>query len=128
MRATVEQGLRWLEERFRPRADDLWLLVPADHPTLTASVVLALKRASRGHPEHSIFVPTYQNRRGHPLALTWRHVAGIRAHPVGEGLNTYVRQHAADTMEVPVDTEAVLWDLDTPEDYERLRQHWSSER
>src|SRR5205807_6089865 len=39
MRATVEQGLRWLEERFRPRPGDDWLLVPADHPALAAGVV-----------------------------------------------------------------------------------------
>jgi molybdenum cofactor cytidylyltransferase len=128
MRATVEHGLRWLEERYQPRAEDTWLLVPADHPTLTPAIVCEVKRASRIYPAHSIFVPTFQGRRGHPLALCWRHVAAIRAHPVGEGLNTYVRQHVAETMEVPVDTEAVLWDLDTPEDYERLRRSWSSAR
>jgi CTP:molybdopterin cytidylyltransferase MocA len=27
-------------------------------------------------------------------------------------------------LEVPVESEAVLWDLDTPEDYERLRLRW----
>jgi molybdenum cofactor cytidylyltransferase len=128
MRATVEHGLRWLEERYQPGADDTWLLVPADHPTLSPSIVFALERASQDHPEHSIFVPTFQGRRGHPLTLTWRHVAGIRAHPAGEGLNTYVRGHLAETMEVPVDTEAVLWDLDTPEDYERLRRDWPCQR
>lgn len=35
MRATVERGLRLLEERFHPRPDDAWLLAPADHPALT---------------------------------------------------------------------------------------------
>src|SRR5689334_3025651 len=36
MRATVEQGLAWLEKRFRPRDEDSWLLAPADHPVLQA--------------------------------------------------------------------------------------------
>jgi molybdenum cofactor cytidylyltransferase len=124
MRATVEHGLRWLEEQFQPRPDDAWLLVPVDHPTLTASVIRELERARRSNPARSIFVPTFHGRRGHPLMLTWRHVGGIFAHTAGEGLNSYVRQHSADVLEVPVENETVLWDLDTPEDYERLRLRW----
>ncbi|MGH7170335.1 MAG: nucleotidyltransferase family protein [Gemmataceae bacterium] len=124
MRATVEQGLRWLEEQFQPRSDDAWLLVPADHPTLDPSVIRELEQARQANPARSIFVPTFHGRRGHPLMLTWHHVGGIRAHAAGEGLNTYVRKHSAEVLEVPVASEAVLWDLDTPEDYERLRLHW----
>jgi molybdenum cofactor cytidylyltransferase len=124
MRATVEHGLRWLEEQFQPRPDDAWLLVPADHPMLSAAVVRALEAAWKAHPEYSIFVPTYQGRRGHPLLLTWRHVPSIREHPAGQGLNTYVRQRVAETLEVPADDPDVLGDLDTPEDYERLCRYW----
>ena len=119
MRATVEHGLRWLEERFRPSPEDDWLLVPADHPTLDAAVVGALRRALAADPGKSIAVPTWLERRGHPALLTWKHVAGIRAHPAGEGLNTYLRRCVAETVEVPA-TPEVLEDLDTPEDYERL--------
>src|ERR1043165_5214081 len=42
MRATIEEGLRWLEERFHPGATDCWLLAPGDHPTLDAEVVRQL--------------------------------------------------------------------------------------
>ena len=124
MRATVEQGLCWLEEKFRPRADDAWLLVPADHPTLDPSVIHDLEQARQANPARSIFVPTFHGRRGHPLTLTWRHVGGIRAHAAREGLNSYVRKHSAEVLEVPAASETVLWDLDTPEDYERLRLRW----
>jgi molybdenum cofactor cytidylyltransferase len=124
MRATVEHGLHWLEERFRPGPDDAWLLVPADHPALAAQVVRELEQARTTHGEHSIFVPTCRGRRGHPLLLSWRHVGTIRAHPVGLGLNTYVRKHEVQTLEVPVENDAILWDLDTPEDYERMRRDW----
>jgi molybdenum cofactor cytidylyltransferase len=126
MRGTVEHGLRWLEERFKPRPEDSWLLVPADHPALDASVVPQLEAAYATHPQFSIALPTYNGRRGHPTLFSWRHVAAIRAWPADLGLNTYVRHHAAQTLEVPVDSAGVLWDMDTPEDYERLRRHWSS--
>lgn len=124
MRATVEHGLRWLEERFRPRPDDAWLLALADHPTLTPTVVHTLEVAWKAHPEYSIFVPTYEGRRGHPLLLTWEHVPHIRECPAEQGLNTYVRQRIAETLEVPVADPYVLGDVDTPDDYERLRRHW----
>jgi molybdenum cofactor cytidylyltransferase len=124
MRATVEHGLRWLEKRFRPRSNDAWLLAPADHPTLTPTVVRDLELAWKSHPEYSIFVPTYQGRRGHPLLLTWGHVRGIRKYPAEQGLNIYVRQHMAETLEVPVTDPDVLGDMDTPEDYERLQRRW----
>jgi molybdenum cofactor cytidylyltransferase len=122
MRATTEAGLRWLEERFRPRPDDQWLLVPADHPTLHPSLVQTLLRARGQSPDRSIVVPTHGGRRGHPTLIDWRHVAGMRALPAGEGLNVYLRRQAAETLELPVESADVLGDLDTPEDYERLRR------
>jgi molybdenum cofactor cytidylyltransferase len=124
MRATVEQGLLWLEQRFSPRPDEAWLLVPADLPALVPEVVAALEEARKSHPNYSLFLPTYRGRRGHPLALAWHHVTGIRAHPAGEGLNGYVRGHDAELLEVPVESEFILRDIDTPSDYERLRQTW----
>ena len=124
MRGTVEHGLRWVEERFGPRPDDTWLLVPADHPALDASIVLQLESAHAAHSQFSIVLPTYRSRRGHPTLFAWKHVAAIRDWPAELGLNTYVRQHVAETLEVPVDSAGVLWDMDTPEDYEWLRQNW----
>ena len=124
MRATVEQGLRWLEEHFRPEAEDAWLLAPADHPTLSADVVRQLLQARADHPERSVFVPSWEGRRGHPALIGWKHVAGIRAHPADQGLNAYLRQCAAEVLEVPAASADVLCDLDTPADYEQVRQRW----
>lgn len=124
MRATVEAGLCWLEEKFAPHPEDAWLLAPADHPTLDATVVRRLLEARAAHPEASAMVPTFGGKRGHPTLLAWKHVAGIRALPPGEGLNVYLRRQAAETLEVAVTTAAVLGDLDTPEDFERLLRQW----
>jgi molybdenum cofactor cytidylyltransferase len=121
MRATVEHGLAWLEERFRPGPGDAWALVPADHPALDAAVVRGLL-AAHAAACASLVVPTFQGRRGHPTLIGWEHVAGLRAHPPGEGVNAYLRLHRERTLELAVDSDAVLCDLDTPEDYERLRR------
>ncbi len=126
MRSTVEHGLRWLEDRLAPRPDDSWLLAPADHPTLDPAVVRQLRDAVAADPSKSIAVPVVGDRRGHPALIAWRHAAGIRALPPGQGINAYLRQHAGETAEVPVTGTAALCDLDTPEDYERLRQTWGA--
>jgi molybdenum cofactor cytidylyltransferase len=121
MRATVQHGLDYLEKLYRPRADDSWLLVPADHPTLDAEIIHQLLDARCRHPEASIAIPTYEGKRGHPAVIAWKHVAGIRTLPEGRGLNAYLRLHEAETLELPVTSPHILCDLDTPEDYERLR-------
>jgi len=123
MRETVEKGLAWLEEHFHPRPRDAWLLVPADHPTLEPSVIRQLLAAEQAHAQRSIFVPTYEGRRGHPTLIRWQHVAAIRRLPAGEGLNRYFRGKGDAVLEVPVASPGVLIDLDTPDDYARLLQN-----
>src|SRR5581483_12258984 len=59
MRATAEAGLAWLDEHLQPQADDAWLLVPADHPTMVPAVVRQLIDARRANPQRSIFVPVH---------------------------------------------------------------------
>jgi CTP:molybdopterin cytidylyltransferase MocA len=56
--------------------------------------------------------------------IGWSHVADIRALPAGQGLNGYLRQHPAATLEVAVASPEILLDLDTPEDYERLKRRF----
>ena len=124
MRATVHHGLRWIEQHWRPRPGDGWLLVPADHPTLEAEVVQALLRAHAESPSASIVIPTYAGRRGHPALISWEHVPAILALPPDQAINAYLRGQGPQTHELPVLTPAILVDLDVPEDYERLRQRW----
>lgn len=117
MRSTVEHGLDWIEERFRPGLDDPWLLIPADHPVLDATLVRQIIAVDVGC---SIVVPVHGGRRGHPTRFAWKHAAGIRALAQGQGINVYIRGHPADVCELPVSDSRVLIDLDTPEDYARL--------
>jgi CTP:molybdopterin cytidylyltransferase MocA len=121
MRATVERGLAWLELHYQPQPDDCWFLAPGDHPHFTAAVVRELLQAATEAP-HSLIVPVCQGRRGHPTLLRWHHTAGLRNHPTHEGINSYLRLHTATTLELPVSEPGIHVNLDTPEDYQRLRQ------
>jgi molybdenum cofactor cytidylyltransferase len=118
MRCTIEHGLNWIESSWQPAACDDFLLVPADHPVINVEVIRALLDASIA----SIRIPTANGRRGHPTLISWRHVPGIRSMPPDLGLNAYLRRHADLVGEVPVSSETALLDLDTPEDYERMKR------
>jgi molybdenum cofactor cytidylyltransferase len=121
MRETVQGGLAWYRHKFDPDPTaDQWLLCPADHPTLNGAVVRRLAQMRKNNPAKSIVLPTYEGKRGHPVLVDWKHSPGLRMLPHGQGINVYLRQQAAETLEVPVDTPDILIDLDTPEDYEKL--------
>ncbi len=122
MRATVEAGLHWLEDTFAPRPGDAWLLVPADHPVVDPLVVKRLLAMRKEHPGCSIVLPAYAGRRGHPTLIDWKHVEGMRALPVGQGFNSYLRARTEETCELLVDSPEVLLDLDTPADYRKLQE------
>jgi molybdenum cofactor cytidylyltransferase len=121
MRATIEAGLEWFEASRNPTTADAWLLCPADHPVLDPPSVQALIAARDNDPVHSIFVPTFEGRRGHPALIGWGHVGGIRELPPNTGINVYLRRQASVIREVPVPSATILVDLDTPADYERLK-------
>jgi molybdenum cofactor cytidylyltransferase len=122
MRATVECGLEWLGVRYRPRPEAVGLLAPADQPGLDAETVRSVVDAAVNHPRYSIVVPTFDGRRGHPAAFAWQHVAAIRALPLGQGVNAFIRAHGDATLEIPVTDAGAVYDVDTPEDYARLSE------
>ena len=120
MRATILVGLDWLEANERPTANDAWFLLPGDVPNVATSVAALLRNVALANPAKSIFVPTYQGRRGHPVLLRWSHVPAFRTLPEGNGLSSYVRTQETATQEVPVAEVGILTDVDSPAELERL--------
>ena len=117
MRATLEHGLEFLESKYRPAAHDWLVVTPADHPLITGEI---LSRLISESPNHTVAVPTFRGKRGHPLFLAWRHVEELRQLPKGVGLNAWLRQQAESVLEVAVASAGVRCDVDTPEEYEAV--------
>lgn len=124
MRTSVELALADIRQRHNPDAHDGWLLVPADHPVLEPAVLERMVAEWNGC-DASVLVPRCGARRGHPTFFRWRLAGEVPHIPVGQGLNWLVKQHAAEVREVEFDDSSVITDLDTPEDYERLRRRWT---
>jgi molybdenum cofactor cytidylyltransferase len=101
------------------RRGDVLLVSPADLPRLEGRSVAALLRWM-AEKEAPIAVPVYQGKRGHPLALAPALIPEILHLDPEVGLKQLRDRHAAELLEVPVDDPGVVWDVDTPADYERL--------
>lgn len=134
MRSSVELGLHFLRRRGLLQPHDAWLLAPADHPTVSPSVVRTLRQvwgslrqtvwahtATTCHPGFGpILTPVHEGRRGHPLLLAANCLSPLLTLPAACGINALLRHPSARVVEVPCDDPTILDDLDTPADYERL--------
>ena len=86
------------------------LIQSVDQP-VPAWVLLALFGAKA-----EVAVPVFGGRRGHPVCLAGSLLPELRElSETDQGLRAVVRRHAV--TEVPVETEAVLWNLNDPEAY-----------
>lgn len=119
MRASVSAGLAELRTRHAPADDDVWLLVPADHPVLEPAVLPELLAAWEAL-QPDILIPTCHGRRGHPALFRWRLVSQIDALPPDRGLNALRERPGVRVVEHAVPWPGILFDLDTPEDWDRL--------
>ncbi len=67
-----------------------------------------------------ITVSSHRGRRGHPVILDGALLSELReVDEATQGLRAVIARHATEVREVPFDSAAVLFDLNTPEDYQR---------
>ena len=104
-----------------------WLLIAlGDQPTLRPETVHALLQEGRNGPR-GLVVPSYGNRRGHPLLIHARYRDEIMALEGEGGLRQLFQRHPEEVAYVVVPDPDVLADMDTPEDYRRLLQRAAGE-
>ena len=116
MLSSIKAGLAMISPN-----SDAALIALVDQPMITKEVINNLIDAfSSG--EKGIAMPTYRGKRGHPVIISAKYFEDVmqldEASP--EGMRQFIAAHPNDTLEVPVDTTAVIEDIDLPEDYERL--------
>ncbi|MCA9045652.1 MAG: nucleotidyltransferase family protein [Planctomycetaceae bacterium] len=104
-----------------------WMLIPADSPWIEHRVLDRLIVAWRETPENMV-VPVHDGRRGHPTIFPASLSSEIESIPPERGLNYLLHSNPERVVEVQCPEASVLCDLDTPEDFERLKQMWNPER
>jgi molybdenum cofactor cytidylyltransferase len=104
---------------------DAVLVALGDQPNVPPAVIDRLTEAF-AETDKGLAVPTCihegRRRRGHPVVIDARYLPEIRALSGGQGLRDLFTRHEDDTEFVAFETPLVVDDLDTPEDYKRLRQ------
>jgi putative nucleotidyltransferase with HDIG domain len=115
MFASVLAGIRALPEQCRA-----FFIHPTDIPLVRPQTVRRLM-AAFNDASAKILYPTFSGRRGHPTLIRTCLVPSIRQWSGSGGLKACLQRHEADSLELPVVDEAILLDLDTPGDYDRMQ-------
>ena len=125
MRASVQQGLDSITSRHHPHPSDAWLLIPADHPILDSEVLDELIEAWHTTDE-DILVPEHAGRSGHPTFFRWSLAARIPSIPADRGLNWLRTAPDLRVRKFPVNSNTILLDMDTPDDYRQISSQFKS--
>ena len=120
--ASLRGALRGLQT-LRPHGILVW---PVDLPHVRVSTVERVMETHRrsGAP---VVVPTFAERRGHPVIWGSPLFDELLENPVAtrEGARAVLHDHEREVVSVPVDDPAVIDQVNTPEDYERLVREWN---
>ena len=119
MASSLRQGLLALDPQ-----SEAFLLCLADQPGIGPEIVNTIIRAFRqADPTRGIIRPVYRGRRGHPVLISNRHLKeALRLLQGDVGARQILINHPEDILEIEVDRDAVLVDMDTPEEYRKQRK------
>jgi molybdenum cofactor cytidylyltransferase len=117
MFTSVQVGVRGL------RTDHKWFFVmPVDIPLVRPATVVRLMTEAEKHP-NSVLYPTFNLRRGHPVLIPSRLIPQITQWIKDGGLKALLSVDD-NRVDVEVPDSNVVFDIDTPEDFQQLRHRW----
>jgi molybdenum cofactor cytidylyltransferase len=104
-----------------PDKAEAYMLLLGDQPTIVPDIINKLIDCYQKRT-HGIIIPIYDGQRGHPVIFDAKYKQELLT--IGDGgAKVVVDKHAHDILEVTVDSAEVLTDIDTPQDYQKARQH-----
>jgi molybdenum cofactor cytidylyltransferase len=103
-----------------PEDVDAVVVVLGDMPRVAAAHIRALVAAFDPDEGRAICVPVYKGRRGNPVLLGRQFFAEMAGLTGDQGARRLLSDHAELVFEVVMDDEAVLADIDTPEQLQAL--------
>ncbi len=116
MLSSLQTGLRALHPSITA-----CLVVLGDQPQLETHVITDVL-AAYAEGKGTIVAPSYHRRRGHPILIDRMYWPEILDLPAGSAPRDVINAHGDSTAYVDVDTDSVLRDIDTPDDYQRERR------
>jgi molybdenum cofactor cytidylyltransferase len=116
MSSSIKCGVQALEEKT-----EALLIALADQPHIhSSSISKVIAAYAKERP--LLVVPTYANRRGHPIILDGKLRAEILTLDPAQGLRQVVHRHKDQALYLEMKSDSVLLDFDYPQDYENFLQ------
>ena len=109
MLASVQVGLRALAENIEAA-----LIVLGDQPRIQRDII---RRVIEAYRPGALIIPSFERRRGHPILLDRSIWPDVLAAPIEATLRDVINAHAECIRYVEVESDSVLRDIDTPDDY-----------
>jgi len=103
-------GLSYLQKQC-----DRIIFTPADVPFFTSNTIISLLRTNT-----LITAPVYRGREGHPLLLSAKVLEKLLTYSGEQGLRGAIKNSGLVKQQIEVGDEGILFDMDTPEDKDKL--------
>ena len=120
MVSSIRCGLAYIEP------DQAIMIALGDQPLVTTGIVNRLIDEYEGRPEGMV-LPEHEGKRGHPMILSPAYREEILFESMPDGLKALRDRHSGSVRTVPVDSDAVLVDLDYRSDYEEALRRWKED-
>jgi molybdenum cofactor cytidylyltransferase len=118
MITSIQQGLTALNEKV-----EAFFIVLADQPGVGPEILDGLiSEFRRVTPQKGIILPTFRGRRGHPPLFSAKYRKEAFRIKGDVGLRQILQEHPEDILAVEMETDSILQDIDTPDDYRQQLQ------
>lgn len=97
----------------RPNAQG-WLIALGDMPLIKTTTCQQVVRTFQ--EQNKIVVPSYQGKRGHPVAFPNQYREALLVLTGDRGAKSVLRQYADEVVELVVEDAGVCWDVDTKDE------------
>ncbi len=109
-------------EALQPDTDAVFML-PVDVPLVSPVTIERLLMTHYKTPD-KILVPSFKDRRGHPVLIPEKFFDAIKTWSWVDGLRGALRRFDNEKVSVSVDDRNILFDVDTPGDFQELTKRW----
>ncbi|RYD01614.1 hypothetical protein N752_28985 [Desulforamulus aquiferis] len=116
MFSSVKAGIRIIEPSI-----EAFFFLPGDIPLVLPKTITALITAYRSNSAGIIY-PCLNGERGHPPLISTAYRDTILSWDKEGGLRSLLQEYEADVLDIEVEDQGVLQDMDTPLDYQRVRE------
>ena len=116
MSSSLRKGLAAMKEK-----STAFLVVLGDQPGIRKEIINQLIQSfHQSREKRKIVLPTYKGRRGHPVLFSIQYHEEILRLRGDIGARQILKDHPEHTIEVEIDSDTILLDIDTPEDYNKF--------